>query len=422
VDVDGFEYGDAGRDASRDAGIDGAMDATSDVSADVSVDVIPDAFDASIDGFVAPQMPNFAEGDFSRDSQATVSSDASGIVLTIVDADVRRFQRTPTGESEALLLEGAGSNRATTPLGSTDHRFLLEEWDHQMPVVEPTFMATPAPDGMMLAQGFVNDAANKNQPRCVPGLSSDAFTVSIFVKRGVGGSSLVMQGPPRESSRMIISPADTPTAGWHRFDATWNGLADAEALQYQILIANGQNLVDDSTGVPGDYHFWWGAQIEDGLFPTSFIGTEGGTRAFDRLVFTESASNALLDDFEMRVWPSFGADDMIADQAFVLLELGTDGSNVLRLVNGLLELWSEGALAAQTASSAFARDEELLIRVRHGTEVTLDPASGGVRTGMWNDEVAPWSAGYGSMRVGARNIDDEGRDAFFGLVAEPTAL
>ena len=186
-------------------------------------------------------------------------------VLQSAAANVARFDHDPvTGESKGLLIEEQRSNLLTY---SED--FSNEAWIKQDSTI--TANTVIAPDGTLtgdtvaltadVISGIYNYAA-----------SAGTFTLSIFAKakQGQAGTkfrliSYSSTDGGSESSYFTLSES------WQRF--SWTRTVTAGTNWY---------VLNESGGGAKEFYIW-GAQLEAGAFPTSYIKTEASqvTRAAD---------------------------------------------------------------------------------------------------------------------------------------------
>ena len=199
---------------------------------------------------------------FTRASSATyVGSD--GLIATAATNEPRFDHDPATGESLGLLIEEARTNlmlnSGTTaemrPTGSTSR----------------TSGGFAAPDGS-------TDASRVNLPEVtqpgeikivseILGVSPNTdYTASIYLK-GLNGGEVVYL--TLASSVPTSSVTATLTTEWQRFDIT--GLSNSGVLYFNVGVDTRPGT--GQSNQPAQSFYIWGAQIEYGSFPTSYIPT-----------------------------------------------------------------------------------------------------------------------------------------------------
>jgi hypothetical protein len=239
---------------------------------------------------------------FTRASTGTYV-DANGVIRTAA-VNEARFDHNPiTGESLGLLVEEQRTN-----LVLRSEEFDNASWPlfgTTLPTV--TANASVAPDGTTTADlwtrsitgaGFISQAP-------VKAASAIQYTFSVFVKQSVGNfCALRCQGiyPNKVDvvfnlSSGTISAAATvaggtftgPSAsitpypnGWYRLTVT---ATSDTATYYQCCASFNSNgvVIDGTDSVSTSAGLLWGAQLEAGAFPTSYIPTTtaAATRSAD---------------------------------------------------------------------------------------------------------------------------------------------
>jgi hypothetical protein len=221
---------------------------------------------------------------FTRASSGTfVGSD--GVLQTAV-TDAPRFDHNPTtGESLGLLVEEQRTN-----LLLRSEEFDNASWTKARASITANQIA--APNGETTADKLVEDTTASNSHFVQQSYSSTSgtYTFSVYVKAaertqayiglsdgatalvgGVADFSAGTIGAGGGGSWTNVSTRIIPLAnGWYRCSVTATQGAGTVVIP-QIFIATGGAISYTGNGSSGIY--LWGAQLEAGAFPTSYIPT-----------------------------------------------------------------------------------------------------------------------------------------------------
>ena len=246
---------------------------------------------------------------FARASGATYF-DANGVLQTATN-DVARFDHDPANgaSSRGLLIEEARTNLLTKSSELDD-----AAWSKTRATI--TANATTAPDGTSAADKLVEDSTASNTHRVgspdYSAVSGNIYTFSVFLKgeerthaqislhiTNAGNAFTTLPAILVDLATGTISgPSASVTSsssvsignGW------WRVSLSAEATSSSTQSAGIYLMSDSSTtnytgdGTSGLYI--WGAQLEAGAFPTSYIPTTtaAATRSADSAVVTPISS------------------------------------------------------------------------------------------------------------------------------------
>ena len=283
---------------------------------------------------------------FNRASTGTFVG-ANGLIQTAASG-VPRFDHNPiTGESLGLLVEEARTNLLVRS-EELDNAI----WVKNAALVTPN--AAVAPDGTITADKLIENTINSNHraDQSVTYAASTTYTISFFVKAAERFRGLIAL-----DTGVVVFPAATSAAfnlstktitvvgtgasasitelsnGWFRLSLTATSSAGGFSTTPGIRVYNdaGTNTYLGD-GISGFYV--WGAQLEVGAFPTSYIPTTTTTvtRAADVATITGTNFSSFYNSTEGTVFVRAGVNRTF-DTSRCLLEIG-DGSNSNRLFVG----------------------------------------------------------------------------------------
>ena len=271
---------------------------------------------------------------FTRSSSATYM-DAEGIIR-IAPADSPRFDHaydTSTGsfKSLGLLIEESRTNLLTYSEQIDD-----TSWTKSLSSV--TANVGIAPNGTFSADLWTEDttANDSHWVRKTVGLTSNVtYTFSTFIKRNGRDVTLQINNPSAAQSVVLFTwnlsngtytgvgtpaayPGITGTAGsitsypnnWYRISATFTAAVSGNSYFYIEGDANPTGIKTSTPKNTGDGtsgFYLWGAQVEQGSFPTSYIPTTAATvtRSADTAFITGTNFSSWFNQSEGTVFCSF---------------------------------------------------------------------------------------------------------------------
>ena len=209
--------------------------------------------------------------------------------LQYAAAGVPRFDHDPiTGESKGLLIEESRTNLLTY-----SSEFDNAAWTKANATV--TVNAAVAPDGTLTADKLVENTATSthqayqnytptqlsNVVFSVYAKAAERSVVTLLEPTGVERTFNLGTGVATGSGASMVSAGD----GWWRCIAS-GALIDTATRSYALRLNNGSSVTYTGDGTSGIYI--WGAQLEAGAFPTSYIPTTSAqvTRAADSASMT----------------------------------------------------------------------------------------------------------------------------------------
>jgi hypothetical protein len=227
---------------------------------------------------------------FTRASTATYYDDKG--VLRTAAANTARFDHDPvTGESKGLLIEEARTNLLTY-----SEQFDHADWTNTG--LTTSIDSVTAPDGTVTADKLVEDSSTGTHQRYRSLVTTaQQYTFSVYAKAAERSvialyNSVVASGKFFDlatglvgndvSNAPLASSIEDVGGGWYRCSITL--LATAATNNFRVYLNSTSAYAGDGTS--GIYI--WGAQLEAGAFPTSYIKTEASTvtRSADVAVMT----------------------------------------------------------------------------------------------------------------------------------------
>jgi len=211
-------------------------------------------------------------------------------VLQTAASGEARFDHDPvTGESKGLLIEEARTNLETTSVYSGNTNVII------------TTDATIAPDGTqtgILIQENTSNALHRGSGTSLLPTANTRYTFSVYIKNYEGSQNeryfylnlgaTIQAAIGLDLSTMTINTtngAGSPVSsieevgnGWYRLVLTGTSPASPTTNNAWYTFRTSAGTGDQTYTGDGFSGFYiWGAQLEEGSFPTSYIPTSGST-------------------------------------------------------------------------------------------------------------------------------------------------
>ena len=253
--------------------------------------------------------------------------DANGLLRT-ASANVARFDHNPvTGESLGLLVEEQRSN-----LLLRSEEFGNAAWSKSNVTVDSDVVV--APDGTLTGNKVVENTTSAVHvvAQNLSVTSGTTYTVSGFIKKAERGFALIalINGFPTTSIQINLTTGVVSTGtgtplnafsqdvgnGWFRvgFSLVANSTTNAAANFYTSNNGEWATRIYLGDGYSGI--FIWGASLEQGAFPTSYIPTVASQ-------VTRSADSASMTGTNFSEWYRADEGTLYADYVATQTNIGT---------------------------------------------------------------------------------------------------
>jgi hypothetical protein len=245
---------------------------------------------------------------FTRASSATyVGSD--GLIKTAATNEPRFDHNPTTGESLGLLVE---EQRTNLVLRSSEISG-LSPWSTQgtAPTIQTT--AFTAPDGSSNATRMTFATADSRIIQgFIPVTNGTTYTFSLYARPVTSGTLNKIRLACFDSATQQNSNDITLVAGWQRINFTFTSTATGNAtinIRNELSAANANDI------------YIWGAQLEAGAFPTSYISTTTAavTRSADVASITGTNFSSWYRQDEGTVFADAAAPASVSNTGFLAI-------------------------------------------------------------------------------------------------------
>jgi hypothetical protein len=266
--------------------------------------------------------------------------------LMFASPDQPRFDHDPiTGESKGLLIEESRTNRFKNSIPGTVWSTI-----NVGSVTKNTSTAnySIAPDGTNTATRWQWNIGSTTSDRSILRQTTDSLaagtivTLSIYLKSNTGSNQLVaLHADGSIYSESVV----TVTTEWQRFRYTYTAASGATNNGVEVKGGDSSSPHGSQLTEQGDILIW-GAQLEEGSFPTSYIktsGEEADRSADDASITGENFSSWYRQD-EGSLYSEVSTFDTSGTASRSRITLGSSGSDRVLSANG------ENSLYVQTSS------------------------------------------------------------------------
>ena len=262
-------------------------------------------------------------------------------VLLTAPAGVARFDHNPTtGESLGLLIEEQRTNLLTY-----SEQFDNAVWTKTNATV--TANTVVAPDGTLTADALIETTATGEHRVQVSAtvVSGASYTISVYVKavnetRNVRILQFQSSSPFTNFGAFVFNPTNGSAIsgsgtvqavgnGWYRVSVS--GTAPTTGATIRIELVSGTSTFSyTGDGTSGIYI--WGAQLEDGAFPTSYIPTVASqvTRSADAASMTGTNFSSWYRQDEGSFYSEVQLMDVTSTNINTIYAANADANNHIR--------------------------------------------------------------------------------------------
>ena len=264
---------------------------------------------------------------FNRNSSATVVN-KDGLIETVGSGEPRiDFKDNTKG---ALLLEPSRTNKISTSNDFNGSGWLITD-------ITATANQSVSPDGTLNASKLemTGNGSLRNQSQAS---FNDGYAYSIFVKKGNSRYVTIRSAFFTQSFNCGFD-LDTLTAetngkiedygnDWYRLSIIKNISGDADRSGFFYLYL--PNSLGSQTSVSGNYAYFYGGQIEEGSYATSYIPTSGSAITRVAESSSQTVPDGVIGQTEGTMYAQLGnIPSQAIDDVFVELSDGTSNNRIL---------------------------------------------------------------------------------------------
>jgi hypothetical protein len=174
------------------------------------------------------------------------------------------------------------------------------------------------------------------------------------------GTVTVVSGTSADSNR--AASIENYANGWYRcrFTATCNSTGTGVGVIPVLITASGDTRLPSFTGVTGDILYGWGAQVETGAIPTSYIPTTTGQATRNADVCSVSGVSGYIGQTEGTIYAEVEISRFAANNRILAISDGTSNARVIlqeaanSVIQGVVTTASADVASISTASGQTA--------------------------------------------------------------------
>jgi hypothetical protein len=287
--------------------------------------------------------PTDGSGDLSVTRATTATRVNSSGLIESVATNVPRLDYT-NSSCPSILVEPQRTNLA---LRSEEFNLIWSQLNATI-----TANVTTAPDGTSTADKLVENATN-NQHRIdqttTSAIGTNTFSVfakkserdSIWLRVGTSGAYFdLTNGTVSGATAGVTTLIENYGNGWYKCSIVRTSTVANEIVRINLAIGtNGTYLGDGTSGL-----FIWGAQLEAGSYPTSYIPTTTASVTRNADVISKTGISSLIGQTEGTIFADFNKtknnlsilsiDDGTANNRIFIEGTGTSTGLRVRVTNG----------------------------------------------------------------------------------------
>jgi len=285
-------------------------------------------------------IPTNGNGDmtFTRATPAT-RVDENDLISSVTD-NVPRIDYTGGG-CPSILLEPLRTNIVLRS----------EEFDNasfQKNLSSVSVNTTTAPDGTLTADTWTGDGTSGSHylAQTVSATSGVAYTQSVFAKKGTNNFLQILgTGAIYDANSWAnfdlengvvgnIGSSATATItdfgnGWYRCTMTATATFTASGIGFLLrLITSATSVRAELNSLATSVHLW-GAQLEEGAYPTSYIPTTTIAVQRDADVISKTGISDLIGQTEGTMFVEFNSGELDTEQYFLGINDGTASNRII---------------------------------------------------------------------------------------------
>ena len=340
---------------------------------------------STVGGSVYSVLPSNGDGDFdfTRASAAT-RINAQGLIETVAVGDNRLNYPLIDGVVQgcpSLLLEPQRTN-----LALYSEQFDNAAWTKSNSSI--TANAATSPDGYTNADKIVENTATSGHTtfQSISVTSGATYTISAFGKAAertrlwldlYGGTNSanfdLSNGTILASSVGITAKIENYGNGWYRCSIT--GVAPAATIYPNVGPTTSSTTDNQYTGNGTNGLYLWGAQLEAGSYPTSYIPTSGTTATRSAETCNNAGDVNTFNDSEGVLFAEISA--LANDGTFRVISL-SDGTASNRLwiyyttSSNLIQIYDGSVIMAYTVSDVTIPIKILAVYDSNGTRMWIN--------------------------------------------------